>query len=138
MPVAPAATPISSEARQPGGAVRGGALRVPATALGVVLTVGSAAVLFRHLGVDDSGRYVLVLALVTLFGGVTDAGLSTIGVREIAARGGMRARAAAAEPARPADRLHRASASLLACAYAVARGLRPRARRWAPRSPGPD
>ncbi len=70
-------------------AIRGGALRVAGYALGVVLTVGSAAALFRHLGVDDSGRYVLVLSLVTLFGGITDAGLSTIGVREIAARGGM-------------------------------------------------
>jgi O-antigen/teichoic acid export membrane protein len=70
-------------------AVRGGILRVVGYGAGVLLTVGSAAILFRHLGVDDSGRYVLVLALVTLFGGVTDAGLSTIGVRELAAMGGM-------------------------------------------------
>jgi O-antigen/teichoic acid export membrane protein len=70
-------------------AVRGGVLRVLGYGLGVLLSVASAAVLFRHLGVDDSGRYVLVLALVTLSGGLTDAGLSTIGVRELAALGGM-------------------------------------------------
>ena len=65
-------------------AVRGGALRVVGYGVGVLLSVGSAAVLFRHLGVDDSGRYVLVFALVALFGGITDAGLSTIAVRELA------------------------------------------------------
>ena len=70
-------------------AVRGGVLRVVGYGVGVLLTVGSAAVLFRHLGVDDSGRYVLVLALVTLFGGVTDAGLSTIAIRELSTVGGM-------------------------------------------------
>jgi O-antigen/teichoic acid export membrane protein len=102
-------------------AVRGGVLRIVGYAVGVLITVGSAAVLFRHLGVDDAGRYVLVMALVTLFGGVTDAGLSTIGVRELSAVGGL-------------DRgvmlrnllgLRIAFTSLgvaLACAYAVAAG----------------
>src|SRR3954465_4536342 len=69
--------------------VRGGVLRVVGSGIGVLLTVGSAAVLFRHLGVDDAGQYVLVLSLVTLCGGVTDAGLSAIGIRELSARGGM-------------------------------------------------
>jgi O-antigen/teichoic acid export membrane protein len=67
-------------------AVRGGALRVGGYALGVILTVGSAAVLFRHLGVANSGRYVTVLALTSLVAGITDVGLTTIGVRELAVR----------------------------------------------------
>jgi O-antigen/teichoic acid export membrane protein len=67
-------------------AVRGGSLRVGGYALGVLLTVGSAALVFRHLGVVDSGRYVTVLALTTLVAGVTDIGLTTIGVRELAVR----------------------------------------------------
>jgi O-antigen/teichoic acid export membrane protein len=67
-------------------AIRGGALRVVGYAVGVLLTVGSAAVLFRHLGVRDTGRFVLVLSLVTLAAGLTDAGLSTIGVRELSLR----------------------------------------------------
>jgi O-antigen/teichoic acid export membrane protein len=67
-------------------AVRGGSLRVAGYAVGVLLTVGSAALVFRHLGVVDSGRYVTVLALTTLVAGVTDIGLTTIGVRELAVR----------------------------------------------------
>ena len=67
-------------------AVRGGAIRVIGYGAGVLLTVGSAAVLFRHLGVADSGRYVTVLALMSIVIGVTDIGLTTIGVRELAVR----------------------------------------------------
>jgi O-antigen/teichoic acid export membrane protein len=55
-------------------------------AAGVLLTVGSAAVLFRHLGVEDSGRYLTVLALTSIVTGVTDIGLTTIGMRELAVR----------------------------------------------------
>ncbi len=64
-------------------AVRGGLLRVAGYLAGVAITVASAAVLFRHLGVADGGRYVLVLSTVTLAAGLTDAGLSGIGVREL-------------------------------------------------------
>jgi O-antigen/teichoic acid export membrane protein len=67
-------------------AVRGGILRVAGYALGVLLTVFSAALLFRHLGVVDTGRYVTVLALASLVAGVTDIGLTTIGMRELAVR----------------------------------------------------
>jgi O-antigen/teichoic acid export membrane protein len=67
-------------------AIRGGGLRVAGYAAGVALSVASAALLFRHLGVDDGGRYVTVLALVTMVGGLTDAGLTAIGVREYSTR----------------------------------------------------
>ncbi|HKP22117.1 MAG TPA: oligosaccharide flippase family protein [Thermoleophilaceae bacterium] len=67
-------------------AVRGGALRVAGYAVGVVLTVVSAAILFRHLGVVDSGRYVTVLALSSLVAGMTEFGLTTVGIRELAVR----------------------------------------------------
>jgi O-antigen/teichoic acid export membrane protein len=66
-------------------AVRGGVLRVAGYLVGVAITVVSAAVLFRHLTVADGGAYVLVLSTVTLAAGLTDAGLSSIGVRELAA-----------------------------------------------------
>ena len=69
-------------------AVRGGVLRVATYLAGVVIAVGSAALLFNHLGVVDAGRYVLILSVVALFGGLLDAGLSTIGLRELAIRGG--------------------------------------------------
>jgi O-antigen/teichoic acid export membrane protein len=67
-------------------AVRGGILRLLGYVAGVLLTVGSAALLFRHLGVEDGGRYVTVLALVGIVSGVTEIGLTAIGVRELATR----------------------------------------------------
>jgi O-antigen/teichoic acid export membrane protein len=103
-------------------AIRGGAIRLLTYVVGVGATVASAALLFRHLGVEDSGRYVLVLSLVTLTAGITDAGLSTLGVRELALRRGE-------------DRHHfirnllglRAAfglvGALAACAYAVIAGF---------------
>lgn len=74
-------TPLAGPA-----AIRGGALRAVGYLVGVVLSVGSAALLFRHLGVADSGRYVTVLSLVTIAGGLSDLGLTAIAIREIAVR----------------------------------------------------
>lgn len=67
-------------------AIRGGAIRITGYAAGVLLSVGSAALLFRHLGVVDGGRYVLVTSVATIAVGLTEAGLSTLGVRELAQR----------------------------------------------------
>ncbi len=67
-------------------AVRGGVLRLLGYFAGVLLTVGSAALLFRHLGVVDGGRYVTVIALASVAAGVTEIGLTTIGVREMSVR----------------------------------------------------
>jgi O-antigen/teichoic acid export membrane protein len=67
-------------------AVRGGVFRLAGYGIGVLLTVGSAALLFRHLGVGDGGRYVTALALVALVSGVTELGLTAVGVRELATR----------------------------------------------------
>src|ERR687895_341174 len=67
-------------------AIRGGAVRVAGYLAGVLLSVGSAALLFRHLGVVESGRYVLVISIATIAVGITDAGLSALGVREMVQR----------------------------------------------------
>jgi O-antigen/teichoic acid export membrane protein len=64
-------------------AVRGGGLRVAGYILGVAISVISSALLLRHLGVVATGEYVTVVSLVALAGGVTDAGLATIGLREL-------------------------------------------------------
>jgi len=69
-------------------AIRGAGLRVGGYGVGVLLSVGSAALLFRHLGVEDGGRYVTVLALVALAGGLTDAGLTSIALRELSSGDG--------------------------------------------------
>lgn len=67
--------------------VRGGALRFGGY-LGVVgLSVISAALLTRYLGVARFGEYTTVISLVTIVSSVTDAGMSSLGTREFAVRG---------------------------------------------------
>ncbi|MBW3609317.1 MAG: oligosaccharide flippase family protein [Actinobacteria bacterium] len=76
-------------------AVRGGALRVSSFAAGSLLSIAGGALLFRHLGVVDGGRYMTALSLAALVGGLTDLGLSAIGIRELATlEGEKRARLA--------------------------------------------
>lgn len=62
--------------------IRGGILRVAGYAVGVALSVASAAILIRHLGPADFGRYAAVISLVTIVVAVAEAGMTSIGVRE--------------------------------------------------------
>jgi O-antigen/teichoic acid export membrane protein len=71
-------------------AIRGGVIRVLGYGASVLLSVGSAALLFRHLGVEDGGRYVTVTSLVLIASGLVDFGLTGIGVRELAIRDGAK------------------------------------------------
>ncbi|TML95672.1 MAG: hypothetical protein E6G10_27930, partial [Actinobacteria bacterium] len=68
-------------------AARGGLARAAGYAAGQALSVGAAALLFRHLGVVDAGRYVTVLSLVAVVQGLADAGLNMLGTRELAVLG---------------------------------------------------
>jgi O-antigen/teichoic acid export membrane protein len=54
----------------------------------MALSVVSAAVLLRHLGVVHFGQYTTVISLVAVVSTVTDAGMSVIGVREFSVRDG--------------------------------------------------
>src|ERR671936_1488500 len=63
--------------------VRGGALRGIGYMAGLLLVAGGSVLLLRHLGVVDFGRYVTVMALIGIVSGVSDAGLTTIGAREL-------------------------------------------------------
>jgi O-antigen/teichoic acid export membrane protein len=76
---------LSTSAAGPA-AVRGGALRVGGYFTGALISAVSAALLFRHLGVVDTGRYVTVLSLVAIIAAFSDLGLTAVGVREIATR----------------------------------------------------
>jgi O-antigen/teichoic acid export membrane protein len=67
-------------------AVRGGILRVGGYAVGTVFGVLSAALLLRHLGVDDAGRYYTALALVAIVAAFSDLGLTAVGMRELSIR----------------------------------------------------
>jgi O-antigen/teichoic acid export membrane protein len=82
-PEAPAAN-AHLEAEGVGGrVVRGSATRILAMAATNVLVAIGAVVLLRYLGVDDFGRYGTVMALVAIVQGVTDAGLTITGTREL-------------------------------------------------------
>src|SRR5213596_869695 len=65
-------------------AARGALARAAGYAAGQALSVGAAALLFRHLGVADAGRYITVLSLVAIVQGLADAGLNVLGTRELA------------------------------------------------------
>jgi O-antigen/teichoic acid export membrane protein len=68
-------------------AIRGGAIRVLGYAGGIVVSLGSATILVRSLGISGFGRYVTVISLVAVVGGVTEAGIVVYGIREFVARG---------------------------------------------------
>jgi O-antigen/teichoic acid export membrane protein len=67
-----------------GRVIRGGALRGAGYAAGILLGAGTSVLLLRHLGVDDFGRYGVVVALIGIVSAVTDAGLTAVGSRELA------------------------------------------------------
>jgi O-antigen/teichoic acid export membrane protein len=68
--------------------IRGGVLRFGTYVLMVALSVLSAALLTRHLGVVRFGEYTTVLSLVGVIAAITDAGMSSVGTREFAVREG--------------------------------------------------
>jgi O-antigen/teichoic acid export membrane protein len=76
---------VGSSAAGPA-ALRGSLLRGGSYAGTVLLSLISAPLLIRHLGLVEFGRYSTVLAVVTVAGGLTDAGLLTITVREWSTR----------------------------------------------------
>jgi O-antigen/teichoic acid export membrane protein len=63
--------------------VRGGAARVAGFVLGNLFAAAGAVIALRYLGVEEFGRYGTVMALVAIVQGITDAGLSVTGAREV-------------------------------------------------------
>ena len=66
--------------------IRGGVLRGAGYGAGILLGAGTSILLLRHLGVADFGQYGVVIALLGIVSGVTDAGLTAVGSRELAVR----------------------------------------------------
>ena len=64
--------------------ILGGAQRAAAFVVANLITVVGAVVLLRYLGVEDFGRYGTVLALIGVVQGISDAGLTATGTRELA------------------------------------------------------
>jgi len=67
--------------------VRGGAVRVVGFAASNLFAAAGAVVALRYLGVDEFGRYGTVMALVAIVQGITEAGLSVTGTREVSLAG---------------------------------------------------
>lgn len=67
--------------------IRGSVFRVAGYVAGVGLSVVSAALLIRHLGPVDWGGYVTVSSLIALVAGLSEAGMSNVGVREYSTLG---------------------------------------------------
>ena len=62
-------------------ALRGGAMRSGAYVLGILLSLVSAPLLIRHLGEVEYGRYITVIALVTIVGGLSEGGVNAVALR---------------------------------------------------------
>ena len=78
---------VLTSAEAGGKVIRGTAVRVGANAAGIALGLATAALLLRHLGVTESGRYVTVMSLVMIAAAVADVGLNVSGSRELALHG---------------------------------------------------
>lgn len=66
-----------------GRVVRGGLIRGVGFGISTALGLATAVLLLRHLGVNDFGRYATVMAILGIVAGITDAGLTAVGSREI-------------------------------------------------------
>jgi O-antigen/teichoic acid export membrane protein len=73
---------LSSTAAGPA-AFRGATLRLISFVAGALFSVGAAALLFRYLGVIDTGRYTTAMSLGALIMGLSDLGLTGVGLREL-------------------------------------------------------
>jgi O-antigen/teichoic acid export membrane protein len=70
-----------------GRALRGGTVRTAGYLVGMGLLAATAPLMIRHLGLVDFGRYVTILTIVTLAGGLTELGINQFALRELSAAG---------------------------------------------------
>jgi len=77
---------VLSSAGAGGSVIRGSVWRAGGNNAGIVVGVVAAALLLRHLGVAESGRYVTVLSLLAIPVAIADTGLNVSASRELALR----------------------------------------------------
>jgi O-antigen/teichoic acid export membrane protein len=82
----PRADDVLTSPEAGGRVIRGSAARVVANVAGTALGLATATLLLRHLGVDDSGRYVTVLSLVGITVAIVDTGLNVTASNQLALR----------------------------------------------------
>jgi O-antigen/teichoic acid export membrane protein len=68
--------------------IQGGILRALGYGASTLLALVGIAMVTRHLGVADFGRFQTVIALITVVGTLTDSGMATLGLREFSQRTG--------------------------------------------------
>jgi O-antigen/teichoic acid export membrane protein len=66
--------------------IRGGVLRAAGYGGGLLVGLISTPLMLRHLGVDDFGRYITVNSLIFIVAGLTELGLTNVGMREYTLR----------------------------------------------------
>lgn len=66
--------------------VRGGTVRAVGFAIATLVSLGALVLLTRHLGVASYGRYQTVVSIIAIVQIVADAGLGTLGLRELSQR----------------------------------------------------
>jgi O-antigen/teichoic acid export membrane protein len=66
-----------------GRVIRGAVIRTAGFGVGILFGLGTSALLLRHLGVSEYGKYGTIAALLGLVLALSDGGLSTIGAREL-------------------------------------------------------
>lgn len=72
--------------------VRGASIRALGYGIGLALSALGSVFMLRYFSVEDFGRYMTVAALVAIVSGISEAGMSTVGAREIATRATPNAR----------------------------------------------
>lgn len=81
-------TDVLDSPQASGRVVRGGALRAGGYVVGTLLSLIGVAMVTRYLGLEEFGRYSVVISLITVVGAVTDGGMGTLGLREYSQRRG--------------------------------------------------
>jgi O-antigen/teichoic acid export membrane protein len=85
-PGSPAGIDVLRSAEAGRRVIRGSAWRVAGSVAGILAGIATAALVLRHLGVAQSGRYVTVMSLVAIASSVVDVGLNVSASRELALR----------------------------------------------------
>ena len=78
---------ILDSGRAGGKAIRGGVLRTIGYFAAMLMSLVSVPLMTRHLGVDDFGRFITVTSIIFILGGITEAGLTNLGMREYSVLG---------------------------------------------------
>ncbi len=65
-----------------GKAIRGGAYRTVAYGISLLMSLAAVPLMIRHLGPVDFGYFMTVSSIVFIIGGITEAGLTNLGVRD--------------------------------------------------------